>query len=156
SVFSNLSIRNKILAVNAVNILFLLLIAGITMFSMDRIFSHAKMMSESRVPTMILVKDIQKDFLDCRLQINMMLHSKEFEKGDKVWRQQYLPLYEKLKTEQKTYKSRIAFAESQAAFEEFENLRGEYMDKINQVYSLYQQNQKDQAVEALVQTRGQF
>jgi methyl-accepting chemotaxis protein len=154
--FSNLSIRNKILSVSTITILCLLTIAGVTLYSLNEVYGQAKMMSEKRVPTMILVKGIQQKFLDARLRLNMMLMANNVESAEHIWQQQYLPIREELNQDQKTYEARIAFAETRKAYNEYKEIRSHYITKIGEVHAFAIANKPEQAKAALVDTRDEF
>jgi hypothetical protein len=149
SFFSNLPIRNKILITNSVTVVCLLLVAGLTIYSLHTVFSQAKFINENTTPTISIARETVGDFSEARLKVYKMISIGDPVKGEQVWQQEYIPLRQKISQDFEIYSKMLVLADEKKSYERLKEMRKNYLPKLDLVHSLSSANNFAQALSTI-------
>jgi methyl-accepting chemotaxis protein len=147
--FSNLSIRNKILTVNAMTIVFWLVLGVVAIYSLYYVQAQTKFINGNIYPSIQAAKNINFLLSRARIKLYKLVLTRDSEKATKIWEKEYLPILPDLEKVEKDYGKLTHIEEEFQAFKEYQDKRANYEAQVTEIYQLMRGGQYDAAEELL-------
>lgn len=149
SFFSNLSIRNKILVVNSTTLAVWLIVGIVAIYSLYHVQSQVKVINSQIYPSIQAAKNINFLLSRARIKLYKLVLTRDSEKSQKIWKNEYLPIQPELEKVEKDYEKVMHIGAEIKAFKEYQKKRDIYEAQVKEIYQLMTDTQYDAAEELL-------